>query len=360
MKADTAVFHPGGNPLADPAFGARRERVDGIDYAHACGRIRALEPSLMDTARTLRLTEARDTVEFSRMLAEAGYPPAQTNGRSLNAGYARACTVAREVAVEKEYIDLFYLENDVINAKVFVKHKALGGEEPYEHLETRIAAPSSVPPERLFEAIRDDDPEGAHIPEWLWTAIRASWSEYLSTGEGTRVDIRLNQAYAAEAVRVADFLGNPWFRELAAVRADLENLGMILRTRRGGFPLPLLRDSLLPGGHLEAETLVAMAQIADDAQLTAAWQNTPYAAIASEAVSGYGRPGGAARFGKLSDDTVMDHVRKARAVSFGPEVPVAYVCAMQTEVQNARIVLAFIRNKLDPAGARELLRKTYL
>ncbi len=353
MNRDMAGTHPGAH-VGDRAV------VQPLDYAHASGRIRALETHLLDAARTLRLTEAHDNAEFARMLAEAGYPAASSNGSSLNAGYVRACAVAREVAVEKDYIDLFYLENDVINAKVFVKHKALGGEESYEQLATRIAAPARVPPERLFLAVREDDETQAPVPAWLWTAIRAAWSAYRTSGDGTHIDIQLNLAFAREVRRVADALGNAWYSELWRLRADLENLDMVLRTRRSGFPLSLLADSLLPGGGLATDRLLAMARLSDDNQLIAAWLETPFAGMAAEGVAGYGRPGGAARFGKWADDTIMAHVRRARTISFGPEIPVAYVCAMQTEVQNARIVLAFIRNRLDPAGARELLRLTYL
>ena len=81
MKQETAVFRAGGNPLEDPAFTDRKVLPEKTDYAYASGRIRALEASLMDTARTLRMTEAQDTMEFGRLLSEAGYPAAETNGR---------------------------------------------------------------------------------------------------------------------------------------------------------------------------------------------------------------------------------------------------------------------------------------
>ena len=63
MKQETAVFHAGGNPLEDPAFTDRKVLPAKIDYAYASGRIRALEADLMDAARTLRMTEAQDTID---------------------------------------------------------------------------------------------------------------------------------------------------------------------------------------------------------------------------------------------------------------------------------------------------------
>jgi V/A-type H+-transporting ATPase subunit C len=359
MKQETAVFRAGGNPLEDPAFTDRKVQPAKTDYAYASGRIRALEASLMDAARTLRMTEAQDTMEFGRLLSEAGYPAAETNGRSLNAGYARACAVAREVSVEKEYIDLFYLEGDIINAKVFLKHRAGGSAAPYESLATKIASPSMVEPYRLFEAVRDNDPGETRIPAWLWHAIQEAWSEYVASGDASRIDQRLSIAYAEECRVIADILGNEWFSDLLAMRSDLANLGMLLRIRRSGFVRDILRESLLPGGKVSIPDILAMAELPDDA-LAEAWRNTPYARIAAEFSIDYARSRGAVRFGKAVDDEIMRHVRKARVVSFGPEVPVAYVLAMQTEVQNARIILAFLRNQMDPAGARDMLRDTYV
>ncbi len=360
MKQEKEVFRAGGNPLEDPAFTGRTTPPAGVDYAYACGRIRALEAGLMDRARTLRMAEAQDTVEFGRLLAEAGYPAAETNGRSLNAGYARACRVAREVSVEKDYIDLFYLEGDVINAKVFLKHRAGGSVAPYDSLGTRIAAPSTVDPYRLFEAIRDNDRGGLRVPEWLWEAVQDAWKGYAANGDGTRIDLVLDLAFAGECLRVADKLGNRWFSDLIAIRADLANLGMLLRTRRSGFSAAFLGDSLLPGGKVAAADIRAMAALQDDNALAEAWRGTPYAGLAAEFATDYARPGGAARYGKAADNFIMNHVRKARYIPFGPEVPTAYVLAMQTETQNARIILAFLRNQLDTAGARDLLRDTYV
>ncbi|HEY5466790.1 MAG TPA: V-type ATPase subunit [Clostridia bacterium] len=359
MKMEQAVFRPGGNPLEDPAFSGRSARRADTDYVYPSARIRALETGLMDTARTMRLMEAQDTVEFGRLLSEAGYPAAETNGRSLNAGFTRACAVARDLSLEKGYIDLFYFEGDIINAKVFLKHFAGGETVSYDDLGSRIASPASVDPFRLYEAIRDKDPSGAHIPDWLWTAVMGAYADFAATGDGSRVDIRLDTAYAAESARIADVLGNAWFARYVAMRADLANLGMLLRSRRAGFTREFLHESLLPGGVVAPAAIEAMAGLPDDA-LTEAWRNTPYAALVAATASDYARTGGAGRFSKAADDLLMRHVREARRVSFGPEVAVAYVFAVQTEVRNARIILSFLRNQIDPAGARELLRETYL
>lgn len=359
MKQKKAAWQPGGNPLEDPLFKTGKAGIKPVDYAYAAGRIRALETGLMDSARTLRLTEAGDTVEFGRILTEAGYPAAETNGRMLNAGYVRACETACALALEKPYLDVFYREGDTANAKVFIKAMAGPRAESFESLETRIELPAGVPPYRLYEAVRDRDETGADIPDWLWAAVQAAFAAYADTGDASGIDIRLDHAYAVFCAKTAESLGNPWFSRLIAMRSDLVNFGMLLRTRKAGFSCEYLTGSLVAGGLVPPDAVGTLAGLTDE-DITAAYRDTPYAALVEGTLADLDRTGWASRYGKAADDLVMRHVREARRIPFGPEVVVAYVYAVRTEVKNARIVLAFLRNHMDPAAARDLLREPYL
>src|SRR5690554_3178713 len=141
--------------------------VADTEYAYAAGRIRALQTGLMDTNRTVRLTEAADTAEFIRYLTDAGYPVADTAGLSLIGKFIDAAELARALAPEPAYVTWFHTRADVRNAKMFLKHTVGQETVPFEGLDRRINKPSLIPPRALYEAIRDWDRSRADIPDWL-------------------------------------------------------------------------------------------------------------------------------------------------------------------------------------------------
>ena len=354
----TELMPAGWNPIG-AAKQTENVPLPDTEYAHAAGRIRALETVLMDRSQTHRLTEAEDTVEFGRYLADAGYPLADTNGLSLIGRVVAAGRLVRDLAPEKAYIDYFFHRSDVMNAKVFLKYHVGLEQIPFEALDRRIMKPSSIPPQSLFEALRDWDRSVAAVPDWLWTAARDAYESYTASGDSAKIDICLETAFAKEERRVAETLGNSWFSKFLTMRTDMTNMEVLFRRSRTGFSPEFAAESLLPGGTVSREELEKRL-LHESGDLSTLWSGTPYERLAATAVAEYSQPGGPAQFGKQADDLLMDHVKLAHRIAFGPEVLVAYLYAVTTEVRNARMVLTFLRNRLDPARAREYLREPYV
>jgi len=66
------------------------------------------------------------------------------------------------------------------------------------------------------------------------------------------------------------------------------------------------------------------------------------------------------RFARRADDLLLERVKAAKSVPFGPERIFGYLCGLRTEVQNLRIILAGKVNRINARLLQERLREQYV
>lgn len=86
---------------------------------------------------------------------------------------------------------------------------------------------------------------------------------------------------------------------------------------------------------------------------------TPYQKVCQEGIASYLTTGSLTRFEKLSDDYIINYVKKKRYVVLGLEPLVGYFIAKQTEIRNAGIIMVGKINNISGETIRERLRETY-
>ncbi len=381
-------------PGSYPPPGKRRVRRHDVDYAFAGGRLAALWGKSPDAARTARLAEVKDVADLARLLAEAGYPPADDLETSLSEGMAADDRGLRELCREGDgdFLDLLLISNDAHNLKLFLKDLSVFWPEPerkvseagfgasdpgqgprtgtplpavareasFSRAATQVLRPSTVPPEKLFEALRDA--AMAYIPLWLKTAASAAYEAYMRTGDPYRIDAEVDRAQAAEAQRRADLLECPWVTGLIQLKTDLVNLGVLLRVRAAALDRDVLDRTLLPGGSVPESDVLRLFDATEDAIAdrfrAAGCGDALAAATAPEAENG--GIGATSRYGKAADDCLMKYVRTVKSIPYGPEWLVAHRFAKETEARNFRIVMLLLRNGLPTEGALPLLREPFV
>src|SRR5699024_5979671 len=63
---------------------------------------------------------------------------------------------------------------------------------------------------------------------------------------------------------------------------------------------------------------------------------------------------------KAIDDHFMDFAKKAKSMTYGPEVLLGYLIAKEQEIKNLRIIFISKLNSLPKDFTRERLRETYV
>ena len=391
------------NPLAGalPPPSRRPARRHDVDYAFAGGRLAALSVRMPDAARTARLAEAKDSADLARLLAEAGYPPAEDPETSLAEGMAASDRMLRDLCREGDggFLDLLLTANDAHNLKLFLKDlsvfwpdpgltvsdggfsasdsagtsaslpsgfgaglgvplPAVAREASYVRVTERVLRPSTYSPDRLFEAVRDA--AMADVPFWLQDAASSAYGVYMKTGDAYRIDSAIDRAQAGEALRLAKELNCPWVTGLMQLRTDLVNLGVLLRVRAARLDRDVLTQSLLPGGTVPELDVQRLFDATDEA-LHDRYRMTGCDEALTAGLSTDSEGAGlASRFGKEADDCLMRYARTVKSIPYGPEWLVAYRFAKETEARNFRIVMMFLRNGLPAESAQTLLREPFV
>lgn len=348
-------------------------------YLYADGRIRALEIQMFDSVRLSRLYDAHAIEDVNRLLSESGYPMAADPETRLIRETEAVYQLMFDLFPEKSYIEAFMIFHDFHNLKVILKNltpawpriqnsdAAAQDEDLPESagpfslvgpalLDPSFQHPSMVDPHVLFLAIRDRQP--GQVPTWLYSAAVQSVRLYQQTYDISDIDLVLDRLAYKSVLEKASRLKNSFFSNYLQLRADLTNLGLLLRTRYLRSGLNYLEQALLPGGTIAPDRITELYQGTND-QIKQAYAGTPFAELA-EMAEEYGQRGSAGRFSLLADNLIIEHIRQARMLWRGPEILLAYLIAREMEIKNVRIVLTCLRNGLPASQARELNRNNYL
>ena len=168
-------------------------------------------------------------------------------------------------------------------------------------------------------------------------------------------DFVLDKAYFEELRAVADKLNNAFLRNYAAVLSDSANLKSAVRTLRMGKNQDFLAEVLVDGGEIEPRRIIAAADKEGLAALYAHTVLEKAAQLGAEALSG----GSMTDFERACDNAVNTTLRAAKLVSYGPEAVVAYLAAVEGEIQAARMILTGRLAGVRPQVIRERLRDLY-
>ncbi|GBC76202.1 V-type sodium ATPase subunit C [bacterium HR07] len=325
-------------------------------YAFATGRIRALEAKLLNRTHYQRLLEAPDALEAWRALAEMGY--AKAAERKLE-DYEEVLTgelrdlYALLTALSPEPERTLWLQRryDFHHLKVYLKAKLLG-EDPSESV---LDGVGTIAP-KLVEVSVNTGVWGELFPELAHTGERALRA-YESTRHAQTIDTVVDQGLFAYLQ--AATAGHPFAETLVAIWADLLNLKSLARVKLMEKDRAFASRVLVPGGSLEDSRLLALMDAAIETWADEL-RSTPYSSVLSRGLAQVAEKRSLALLEKLSDDFVMEFLKRAKLALYGAEPLIAYVLAKETELKNIRIILVGKLNGLSRETLEEHLREPYV
>jgi vacuolar-type H+-ATPase subunit C/Vma6 len=323
-------------------------------WRYAAGRIRSLEVQLLDRAALDRLAAAEDSAQLMHILEEAGYR-GRTLDEMLGNEAARLDTLIREVSPDPEFADILLLEQDGHNIKLVLREKASPDNRPFERYADLFLDPSSVRPKQLDMLIREG--KLSELPAALAKAAEAGRDAYSESYDTARLDVAVDKAIAEAMLEEADRLENVWFSEYLTAQRDLKNLETLYRARRREMGRALYEDSLLPDGVLKKAVWKSLYD-ADVSEILEVLEKTPYRDLAPAFEKEL--QGEQGDFSLLADSFLIRHLRKARGVLSGPEIPLAYVLSRLFEMKTARLMAAAVRHGIPVERRRKAIRPPYL
>ena len=292
--------------------------------------LRAREPKLLNDERAGRMLDAASFEDAAKLLTDCGYPDMSgfTTAEVEQTLAERRSEIFEELgrlSPDKELADVFKLKYDYHNAK------------------------SS----ELLDFYNEE--RWSQLPGALGKAMAEAKAVLAKTANPQLSDFVLDKAYFDELRALAEKLDNRFLKGYAAVLADSANLKSAVRTLRMGKNQDFLAEVLVDGGEIEARRIIASADKEGLAALYAHTALEKAAQLGAEALSG----GGMTAFERACDNAVNAYLRSAKLVSYGPEAVIAYLAAIEGEVQAVRMILTGRLAGVRPQVIRERLRDLY-
>ena len=305
--------------------------------------LRAREPRLLNAERAHRMLDAASFEDAAKILTDCGYPDMShsTAGEveeMLAAHRAEIFDELSRLSPDKELADLFKLKYDYHNAKAIVKAEAVETDPG-----RLLSDAGRVPGAQLLERYHEE--RWSQMPPVLARAME----------EAQLSDFVLDRACFEELRALADRVDSDYLRGYVQVLADSANLKSAVRTLRMGKSRDFLQEVLVDGGSIDARRVAA---VSDKDALAALYVHTPLekaAVLGGEALAG----GGMTAFERACDNAVNDYLKKAKLISYGPEAVVAYLAAVEGEIQAVRMILTGRLAGVKAESIRERLRDLY-
>ncbi|HRD01343.1 MAG TPA: V-type ATPase subunit [Candidatus Saccharicenans sp.] len=167
---------------------------------------------------------------------------------------------------------------------------------------------------------------------------------------------------ADEIVKAAGslyLLNEQFFLDFFRLKIDLANLKSFLRSRYAGHPVSQFEERYVTGGRLEKKTFIDNynSNLEDFAQFL---KTTSYEQLWREGLNFLQAQDSFVVFEREMENLVMDYLRSAKKVTFGPEPLFAYGLARRQELKLIRLVILGQMLNIPAFLLKERISQTYV
>lgn len=281
----------------------------------------------------------------------------------LNKELVRVYEKISEVTPDKNISQYLLEKYNFHNLKLVVKE--IIQEEDYSKIYSPMANIDTAYIKRELIKLGDDelilDEIGEKDERNIYLAYaKEAIDSYKESENPAMIDISLDKSYYERLLDLAKKTGLDSLITYTKESIDLVNIKTILRIRGQKLDLEYLRNCLIEGGNLDKDDLLEMASM----DISGILVRTSSLAINSYLAKCLDRDKTDTEnlldLEKAIDDHFMDFARKAKSMTYGPEVLLGFLIAKEQEIKNLRIIFISKLNSLPKDFTRERLRETYV
>jgi V/A-type H+-transporting ATPase subunit C len=303
--------------------------VIGSKYAYSFGRVKALEAALIDKAQFKRMAEAPSAAEAAKILSETAYADIEgadipTMERVLQEELRRVYDLAHHISPRREITDVLQMKYDFHNAKVLLKAEAASREPAY------LVPLGIVEIENLKKAFKERIKD---LPHPLARAVEKARSKYEETGDTQIIDFVMDSEYVQTLLEYSE--GYPFLREFFQMKIDLENIRSFVRCQKFGVDFAKV---YLEGGTIDLKTFETSRGESLETLLHMV-QTRNYSQVVEEGLKQYEEIHRLTLYEKLTEDFLIEYVKRAKMVTLGIEPLLGYILAKEREVKQIRLIL---------------------
>lgn len=329
--------------------------MDNTIFAQCVARIRFLETRMLDKAKIEALVESRDFMDSIRLLQDSWYGdyvtlPSYEDGlkKALQDFYREMY----KICPVREIVDLLAVRYDGHNIKSLVKGKLSGTDAS-----AMIIDAGTIPAETLKLMVEEDN--FRDLPAALRACSEGAIEDYKETRDPQRIDITIDKGIYKYMLEVAGRSGLYYLETVTGLMIDVINIKSYIRIKIQEKGREFLRDVFMPGGRLDFDLFAnSLNEPLENFPSRIAYTN--YSEWVKEGVEGYIRTKDLGTIEKQADNYIIDYLKKAKLIYFGPEPVIAFMLAKENEMKALRIILTGKKNGVSAEFIRERLRDIYV
>lgn len=334
------------------------------NYAFLNTLIRVKESRMLTAGEVERMIDAKDATESYKVLNDLDY--ADFLGESdrpedfqtiINAGLVEVKNLVEKNAPYKEIPHIIWTKFDFHNLKVLVKAKLQ--EKEISKVEPMLSQLGEFTITELQELIQKGElgikgysskPTKQQI---MIDAVGVAIANYQSTEDPILVDAAIDYAYFSYLNQEVQELKNEFLSKYFQLIVDLNNIQMYLRAlliQKKDF----FNHLFVEGGSLNQNFFKGeISEFKERLDLTI------YGSKLASGMKAYQEENNFTQLEKSADKMVLDHMIKARYITFGPEPMFAFFWIKENNAQIIRTIMVNKLNGIEPSKIRTKIKKLY-
>lgn len=322
---------------------------DDLRYAYAVGKIRVLEKRLLSSADIERMIGARDVSGVWAVLSEVKFAgreitESQDYEKWLQQELKQTYELFYSLSQDRELTDLFRLNYDGHNLKLAWKYR-LSGEEPFPWIQEL----GIVPVSELISVVKEGN--FSRLPGFLEKIAALVEERYQKEKEPAVIDAIIEASIREYQWQEARKRRHPFLMELFQMLIDLANIKSFIRRKILDHSWESLNRDLIGYGKIPIDHFQKWFGLSWEV-LSKNLSRTPYWLLVKE---GWGEKKGVfpVYWEKMGENLVLDFLKVARYITFGPEPLVAYLLRKENEISALRIIFTAKTYSLPEEMLRE-------
>lgn len=333
--------------------------MDVMKFTQSMSRIWVLETRLLDKGKIDRMIDAPSANDVLRIINETEYSNVSSNVKRaedyeeiLSAELSRVYNLLYEISPVKEIVKIMSLKYDYHNIKVLLKGKILR-----KDLSSILIKLGDLDLQEIKRKI--DGENYSNINGTLGKGIAEAMAAFTETNDPQKIDIIMDKYMFIELLEINKSLNYEFIDNLVKAMIDSTNIKTLLRIKKQNKGREFAGQVIYEGGAIDKDRLMALLNESPE-NIMNKLQSTIYSDLIKLGFEEYIETGSTNLLEKLSDNYIMDLMKKSKLVSFGPERLFAYIYAKETEIKILRIIMVAKLNNITNEVIRERLRDIYV
>lgn len=332
--------------------------MDKMNFTQAVARLRVLETRLLNKVKIERMIDSTSADDVLKILQETEYASLMVNivraedyNILLKEELIRVYSLMYKVSPDSSIVNIMSLKYDYHNIKVMLKARVL--DKDFSHM---LIPVGTVDIEKLkgymaMEEYRDLSPI-------MRESILEAFKVYNELKDPQKIDIILDQYMYSDMLSKAKQTKNDFIINYVVRSIDLTNIKSIIRLKKQEKNVNFFKEVILTGGDIDKDILLKAFNEPIE-NMAAKFALSKYGDVITLGIEEYIKTGKLSSLEMFSENYIMNNLKAAKYVTFGPEPIFAYIAAKETEIKIIRIIMVGKLNNVDTAVIRERVREVY-